>query len=52
MRHCITSVKGEQIISIKHDKFSIGVLHPDVSKCTGIPVVCVLYKVAFFPGVA
>ena len=52
MRHCITSVKGEQIISIKRDKFSIAVLHPDVSKRTSIPVLCVLYKVAFFPGVA
>ena len=38
MRHCITSVKGEQIISMNQDKFSIAVLHRDVSKRSGIPV--------------
>ena len=52
MRHCIISVKGEQITLINRDKFSIAVLHPDVSKLTGTPVLCVLYKVGFFPGVA
>ena len=31
MRHCITSVKGEQIIPIHCDKCSIAVLHPDGS---------------------
>ena len=52
MLHCINSVKGEQIISIKRDKFSIAVLHPDVGKRTDVPVLCALCKVAFFPGVA
>ena len=51
MRHWITSVKGEQIILINRDKFSRAGLQPDVSKQTHVPVLWVLYKVAFFPVV-
>ena len=51
MQHWMTSVKGEQIILINRDKFSIAGLHPDVSKQTDIPVLWVLYKVAFLPVV-
>ena len=51
MRHCIASVKREQIILINRDKLSIAVLYPGVGKRTDIPVLCVLNKVAFFPGV-
>ena len=51
MRHCMNSVNGEQIILVNQDKFSTAVLHADVSKGTGIHVLCVLCRVAFFPGV-
>ena len=43
MRHYITSVNREQIISINRDKFSIAEFHPDVSKRTGIPVLSLPY---------
>ena len=52
MQHCITSVKGEQIIAIHWDKFSIAVLYPDVNNWAGIPALCILYKVALLPDLA
>ena len=46
------SVSGAQCFSMKSARFSIAVLHPEVSSLTGIFGLCVLYRVEFFPGFA
>ena len=45
-------VKGAECISRKRDKFSMAVLHPVVSRRTGVLLLCVLYRGVFFPGCA
>ena len=51
MRHCITLVNEKHIISIHHGKFSIVVLHANVTNRTDTTILYLLYGVAFLLGV-
>ena len=42
-------VKGAQIFSMNLDNFPIAVLQPVANSLIGIPSLCVLYNVEFFP---